>query len=247
MACGAMFAAMTLMAATEKVGAYTWTYEITDGEAAIYGTSSGGSSTPCVSPAPTDAVKIPATLGGKPVTRIKPWAFNGCSGMTSVLIPGGVKRIDSYAFYECSGLTSLMLPDSVTNIAGYAFVDCTGLKEVTIPCSVATIGNYAFKGCSGLESTALPVAFETAENLDKIFLDCPRNVITWQDVNVKVEGDIAWACMVYGGGAVVGGGANDRAIPVSTSGDIAIPSKLGGYTVTAIQWMRSMAAMDSRA
>ena len=59
MACGAMFAAMTLMAATEKVGDYTWTYEIDAGEAEVQG----------VSPA-TGSVSLPATLGGKPVTSI---------------------------------------------------------------------------------------------------------------------------------------------------------------------------------
>ena len=195
-------AAMPLVAATQKVGAYTWTYEITDGTAAIKGTYDGGKYTPCVSPEPTGAVAIPATLGGKPVTSIKGWAFNECSGMTSVLVPESVTSITSYAFYGCSGLTSLMLPDSVKSISGYAFVDCTGLKNATIPGSVTTIGNYAFKGCTSLEHMVLPHSFKTAANIDTILQGCSLNPddVRYYNVNVKVVEGIAWAYMVRGGG-----------------------------------------------
>ena len=89
-ACGAMFAAMPLMAATEKVGDYTWTYEITAGEAEVQG----------VSPA-TGSVSIPATLGGKPVTSIGYGAFYSCSGLTSVAMPDSVAYVAPYAFENC--------------------------------------------------------------------------------------------------------------------------------------------------
>jgi len=226
-ACGAW-------ADTETVNGYTWTYEITDGKASIYGTSSA----PCISPAPTGAVTIPASLGGKPVTKIGPFAFTECSGMTSVLIPNGVTSIASYAFYDCSGLTTVPIPSSVTIVGGYAFVDCTGLVSATIPCSVTTIGNYTFKGCTSLVHAVLPASFETATNIDKILLGCPVYAfgnVEYRDVNVEVAGGIAWAFTVSGGKATVGGGAYDWAIPANTVGAIAIPSKLGGYPVTAIR------------
>ena len=56
---------MPLMAATEKVGGYTWTYRINGNTAEIYNNGSCA-----ISPSPIGAVTIPATLGGKTVTRI---------------------------------------------------------------------------------------------------------------------------------------------------------------------------------
>ena len=63
-----------------------------------------------------------------------------------------VTSIDSYAFYGCSGLTSVMIPNSVTSIGQYAFRNCSGLTSVEIPNSVTSIGDIAFSGCNGLTS-----------------------------------------------------------------------------------------------
>ncbi len=243
-------AAMPLMAETEKVGDYTWTYsDIDGGEVEVQG----------VSPATGD-VTIPATLGGKPVTSIGYGAFHACSGLTSVAMPDsvtyvapyafeycsgllnvamgdGVTTIDSYAFNGCSSLTSIMMPSSVKTIADHAFLDCSLLNSVTIGNGVETIGDSAFEGCSSLFEALLPASFKTAANIDKIFQGCPMYIydeVEYRDVNVKVVGGVAWAYVVRGGKAAVGGGAGDRAIAPSTVGGIAIPSKLGGYPVTAV-------------
>lgn len=60
--------------------------------------------------------------------------------------------IGEYAFENCSGLTSVTFPSSVTSIGEYAFSGCSGLTSVTIPSSVTSIGDSAFEGCSGLTS-----------------------------------------------------------------------------------------------
>ena len=133
-------------AATHKVGNYTWTYQIKDGEAEIYGTLAGN---PAVSPAPTGTVAIPSTLGGKPVT-IGEYAFKNCKGLTSVMIPDTVTRIGDYAFLSCSSLESVTIPGSVTNIAYEAFSGCSALTSVTIPNSLTTISSSAFNGCNRL-------------------------------------------------------------------------------------------------
>ena len=65
-------------------------------------------------------------------TSIGSYAFDDCSGLTSVTIPDSVKSIGTYAFCNCSGLTSVTIPDSVTSIGEYAFSNCSGLKEVLI-------------------------------------------------------------------------------------------------------------------
>ena len=67
-------------------------------------------------------------------------------------IPSSVTNIEAYAFEYCTGLTSITIPSSVTNIGAWAFDTCTGLMSVTIPSSVAYIKNGAFSGCYGLTS-----------------------------------------------------------------------------------------------
>ena len=74
------------------------------------------------------------------VTTIREYAFENCSGLSSVTIPNSVKSIGDYAFRYCSGLTSVTIPNSVTSIGVEAFRDCSGLTSVTIPNSVTSIG-----------------------------------------------------------------------------------------------------------
>ena len=97
------------------------------------------------------SVTIPSS-----VTSIGSGAFSGCSGLTSVTIPNNVTSIGLYAFYGCSGLTSVTIPNSVTSIGSSAFGECSGLTSVTIPNSVTSIGSQAFQGCSSLTSVTIP-------------------------------------------------------------------------------------------
>jgi len=90
------------------------------------------------------------------VTIIKDFAFDGCSGFTSVTIPKSVTTIGSWAFHCCSGLTSITIPEGVTSIGDYAFYNCSGLMSINIPESVTTIGDDAFSGCKGLTSITIP-------------------------------------------------------------------------------------------
>ena len=122
------------------------------------------------------------------------------TGLTSVIIPSSVTYIGKYAFDDCSGLTSvhisdiaawckisfgnsesnplyyahhlylgedeitdLEIPNSVTKIGEDAFYGCSGLTSVTIPNSVTTIGGRAFSGCSGLTSVTIPQSVTSIE------------------------------------------------------------------------------------
>ena len=69
----------------------------------------------------------------------------------AIIIPDNVTSISNWAFDGCTGLTSITIPDSVTSIENNAFNGCTGLTSITIPDSVTSIGNSAFSGCSGLK------------------------------------------------------------------------------------------------
>ena len=86
------------------------------------------------------------------VTSIGDFAFEGCSGLTSVTIGNSVTSIGDGAFSDCSGLTSITIPNSVTSIGNYAFYGCSGLTSVTIGNSVTSIGDEAFKYCENINT-----------------------------------------------------------------------------------------------
>ena len=160
---------------TDPDTGYTWTYRINGDTAEIFNNYSDA-----ISPKPTGAVKIPATLGGKPVTSIWGWAFKGCSGLTNVTIPDSVTSISEYAFYGCNAslfdtttIPGVRLVDgwavgntgplsgnlNLTGVRGIgedAFYGCSGLTSATIGNGVRSIERSAFYNCSGLTSVTIP-------------------------------------------------------------------------------------------
>ena len=181
---------------TETIDGYTWTYSVKDGTACIYkyysakdyGFLLAGGGT-AISPKPAGQLSIPSKLGGVPVERIGTGAFRGCSEMTSVVIPNGVKTIGA-AFRDCTGLQKIMIPNSVTNIEIGAFQNCTDLRSLDIPDSVSSIeGCYYYddcmssrrvmrilKDCTALATVSLP---------DHLWGKVPRDVFPPQTRVVK--------------------------------------------------------------
>ncbi len=60
------------------------------------------------------------------------YAFDGCSGLTSLTLPAGITSIGNHAFQFCSGLTSLTLPAGITEIYDFAFGGCSGLTSIYV-------------------------------------------------------------------------------------------------------------------
>jgi hypothetical protein len=89
------------------------------------------------------------------VTNIGEAAFEHCASLTSVTIPYGVISIGQFAFAYCSGLTSVAIPASVTSIGEDAFFYCTGLTTVTIFASATSLGQFAFQGCTNLTNVRI--------------------------------------------------------------------------------------------
>ena len=110
------------------------------------------------------------------VTSIGRYAFDDCSGLTSVTIPNSVTSIGEGAFYKCSGLTSATIPNSVTSIGSSAFSGCRGLTSVTIPNSVTSIGEESFKGCSGLTS----ITIDSYADISNADLEFTKNGIKYR-------------------------------------------------------------------
>ena len=90
------------------------------------------------------------------VAAIGKSAFKGCTGLTSVVIPGSVTAIGGAAFEGCTALANVTIDSGVTEIGDYAFYNCTALTSVTLPEGVATIGNSAFRGCFALTLVDIP-------------------------------------------------------------------------------------------
>ena len=140
------------------------------------------------------------------VTSIGSFAFNGCSGLTSVTIPYSVISIGHQTFSGCSSLTSVTIPNSVTSIGGYAFWGCSGLTSVTIGNSVRRINDNAFMSCTSLwdvycYSDRVPntssSAFEGVDT-DYIILHVPASAI--EDYRAKEPWGNFWKIVALDGG-----------------------------------------------
>ena len=126
-----------------------------------------------------DMSKLTSITIPKSVTSISSWAFNGCSGLISIMVESGNTKYDSRdncnAIIETAtntliqGCNTTIIPNSVTSIGSAAFYGCTGLTSITIPNSVTSIGGSAFKGCTGLTSITIP---KNVTSIEYFAFDC---------------------------------------------------------------------------
>ncbi len=112
------------------------------------------------------------------IKTIGEYAFNSCSGLTTMIIPEGVRRIETSAFANCWALSELKLPSTLTYIGDDAFYFCRSLTTVRIPQSVAnSLSEETFSSCFNLESVEIPSSitkitvsvFKNCSKLNKIY------------------------------------------------------------------------------
>lgn len=120
------------------------------------------------------------------VEGIGDFAFQDCSGLTSIEIPASVVAIGVNPFVGCLNLSisvnsgntkykyennclieietktiikgdnSSIVPSDTLKIGDYAFYNCSSLSGEVIPSSVTNIGAYAFYNCQGLTELTIP-------------------------------------------------------------------------------------------
>ncbi len=141
-----------------------------------------------------DPAQVTAIILSDGIAAIDAFAFFGCTGLQSVVIPDSVTAIGESAFEGCAALTDLAFGNGLTAIDAFAFRDCTALTTLELPDSLASLGEGVFEGCTALYHLRLPDAI--AELPEGLF-----------------DGCTALATLVFGNGVTA---IADGAIPAGT-------------------------------
>ena len=117
------------------------------------------------------------------------YAFQSCSGLTSITIPNSVMSLGVETFYGCSALESVMIGSGITEINKGAFSNCSKLTYVT--CMAETVpntDNNAFGG-SNIENATLHVP-GTAINVYKTTVPWKnfKEIVALTDQELSVKG-----------------------------------------------------------
>ena len=138
--------------------------------------------------------------------------FEGCSGLTQMVIPSsvvsfGVSSFESCTelqniifevnsnlrilrfgcFLNCSSLTEIKLPSSVITIQPCAFQSCSSLTEIEIPSSVEHIGSRAFKSCSSLIYIIFKERTDSINMQDQCFFRHLDNLLIYFEDEVTLK------------------------------------------------------------
>jgi len=200
-------------------------------------------------------------LGNK-LKHISEEAFKDCD-MLSLTIPEGVTSIGESAFESCRDLARVSLPESLTTIEDYAFGNCRSLDRIVFPAGVSYIGDSAFQNCRfeiyflgpppdgitpwtfhqggfGSYSTLYyPIDFETEWTIRGPFEEEP----TWWPDEYPPDEYPYWDGYPIRVGHPFAGDYQYRILPDGTAeivsyigagGDLVIPNKIEGYSVTGI-------------
>ncbi|MDR3293013.1 MAG: leucine-rich repeat protein [Clostridiales bacterium] len=118
------------------------------------------------------SLKEVTVIDGK---NIESYAFDGCSGLTKILLPENTETIGEYAFAYCSGLTEITFSEGLRTIGKEAFVGCGGLTSIMIPKSVTGIETYygsaSFYDCKGLTEIGVDPDNQFYSAIDGILYD----------------------------------------------------------------------------
>ena len=83
---------------------------------------------------------IPSEIDGYEVMSIAYGAFQDCTSLETVTLPGTISSIGNRAFMGCTNLKSINIPSGVSELGEEAFRDCTSLVSVDMPSVISSAG-----------------------------------------------------------------------------------------------------------
>ena len=98
----------------------------------------------------TSTISIPTTIDEYEVSALGESLYKGYNALTSVDIPSNIKSIYPFAFNGCTSLSSVKLNDGL-EVIGYSAFKGTAITEITIP---KTVWMMSFSGYSNDETSA---------------------------------------------------------------------------------------------
>ena len=115
--------------------------------------------------------------------------FYGCTGLTELVLPEGLRYVPEGAFACCLNLKSVVIPDSVDYaIQRNSFRCCISLKSVKLGENVRFIGEEAFFGCRNLTSINIPDSVKKIG--DNAFAECDKLSLSVNPAILKPGSDI---------------------------------------------------------
>lgn len=112
---------------------------------------------------------------------------DGCTGLKTLSIDGGVQTIEASAFANCTGLTDVEISDRVREVKSSAFANCTSLQTLDLGDGITTLGNNVTSGCSGFD---IDYAGTTAQWCSINSLNIMQGHKDLYINNEKVEGEL---------------------------------------------------------
>ena len=163
-----MIGVLSFADSTQTVNGITWTY-VTEAYLSTCAIGRDSGTKPAIATSTQGDITVPSTLGGKSVSGIRSWAFNGCSKVNSITVPDTVITIMEYAFKDCAGLTYVSLPPSVS-LGHSCFMGCSNLTEITLPQGTVDLRKWTFSYCSSLRKVVIP---DSVTQIGQgVFLNC---------------------------------------------------------------------------
>ena len=120
-------------------------------------------------------------------------------GCKNSVIPsnGSVTAIGSFAFCGCEGITTLIVPEKITSIGKYAFKDCTGITDVFFNaelCSAFDREQHWLDGCEQLNKVVFGKSVKVIP--ENVFYNCKVSEITMHNTVNTVGKNAFYNCPV---------------------------------------------------
>lgn len=147
-----------------------------------------------------ESIALPPTLktiGALP-TQYMAWeniglllgVFEGCTGLTSIMLPNSVTYMNEGTFRRCNNLISIALSDKLTYLGPEAFTGCANLQSIYLPDTLTKIERETFWGCNSMKSLRLPINLETIGF--QAFYFCPSLQTVMVPPSVTSIGEMAF-------------------------------------------------------